>query len=194
MSATTLSYVSGTSNEPLLYKTVGGLLEDAAARWPERDAIVLNQQGIRWSYRRFNDEADRFAAGLIKLGLEPGDRVGIWAPNRYEWLVTQFATAKAGLILVNINPAYRVSELEFVLNKVGCKALVLAPSFKTNDYIGALRHIAPEIDSSTPGRWSCARLPLLRAAIQMGGYTRPWVPLVPRHREFGDRRGARSAH
>lgn len=168
MSNAALSYVSGTSDEPLLYKTVGGLLEDAAARWPDRDAIVFAHQDVRWSYRKFNDEADRFAAGLIKLGLEPGDRVGVWAPNRYEWLVTQFATAKAGLILVNINPAYRVSELEFVLNKVGCKALVLAPQFKSNDYLAALSQIAPEIASSAPGQWSCARLPMLRVGIQMG--------------------------
>ena len=100
-----------------------------------------------------------------RLGLEPGDRIGIWSPNRYEWVVTQFATAKAGLILVNINPAYRISELEFALNKVGCKALVLAPSFKTSDYVAMLRQVAPEIAPASPASCCSARLPMLRLVI-----------------------------
>ena len=129
--AMNLSYVSGTSDEPLLYKTVGALLDEAAQRWGERDALIVGHQGIRWSYSELNAAAGRLAAGFIRLGLAPGDRIGIWSPNRYEWVVTQFASAKAGLILVNVNPAYRTAELEFALNKVGCKALVLAPTFKT---------------------------------------------------------------
>src|SRR5688500_11534785 len=108
-----LSYVCGTGLEPLLYKTVGIVLEDAARRWGDRTALIVRHQNIRWTYRELNAAADRLAAGLIKLGLQPGDRVGIWSPNRYEWVLTQFATAKAGLILVNVNPAYRMSELEF---------------------------------------------------------------------------------
>jgi fatty-acyl-CoA synthase len=140
----TLSYVCGTSDEPLLYKTVGTLLEDAAHRWGDRDALIVRHQNIRWTYRQLDAAADRFAAGLLRLGLQPGDRVGVWSPNRYEWVVTQFATAKAGLILVNVNPAYRLSELEFALNKVGCRALVLAPQFKTSDYVGMLKQIPPE--------------------------------------------------
>ena len=143
-----LSYVCGTSDEPLLYKTVGAVLEEAAARWGDRDALIVRHQNIRWTYRELNAAADRFASGLLALGLEPGDRIGIWSPNRYEWVVTQFATAKAGLILVNVNPAYRLSELEFALNKVGCKALVLAPSFKTSNYVDMIRRIAPEIAAS----------------------------------------------
>jgi len=149
---TSLSYVSGVSSEPLLYKTVGAVLEEAAARWGEREALVVRHQNIRWTYRELDEAADRLAAGLIHLGLVPGDRIGIWAPNRYEWIVTQFATAKAGLILVTINPAYRTSELEYALNKVGCKALVLAPSFKTSDYAAMLEQIRPKV-------------PALRAAI-----------------------------
>jgi fatty-acyl-CoA synthase len=147
-----LSYVCGVSDEPLLYKTVGATLEEAAGRWGDRLALIVRHQNVRWSYRQLNEAADQLAAGLLRLGLEPGDRIGIWAPNRYEWVVTQFATAKAGLILVNVNPAYRTSELEFALNKVGCKALVLAPCFKTSNYVGMLQQIA-------------ARLPSLRHVI-----------------------------
>jgi fatty-acyl-CoA synthase len=160
-----LSYVCGTSSVPLLYKTVGVALEDAAHRWADRPALIVRHQNIRWNYRELNEAADRFAAGLIKLGLQPGERVGIWSPNRYEWVLTQFATAKAGLILVNVNPAYRISELEFALNKVGCKALILAPSFKSSDYIGMLRQLAPELATSAVGDLQAARLPTLRTVI-----------------------------
>lgn len=160
-----LSYVCGTSSVPLLYTTVGVALEDAARRWGDRPALIVRHQNIRWTYRDLNDAADRFATGLLKLGLQPGDRVGIWSPNRYEWVLAQFATAKAGLILVNVNPAYRISELEFVLNKVGCKALILAPSFKSSDYIGMLRQLAPELASSAVGDLQAARLPTLRTVI-----------------------------
>jgi fatty-acyl-CoA synthase len=157
---TNLSYVCGTGNEPLLYKTVGAVLEEAAARWGEREALIVRHQNIRWTYRELDEAADRLAAGFLQLGLVPGDRIGIWAPNRYEWVVTQFATAKAGLILVTINPAYRTSELEYALNKVGCKALVLAPSFKTSDYAAMLDQIR-------------SKVPLLRAAILTDDAPRP---------------------
>ena len=157
---TNLSYVCGVGTEPLLYKTVGAVLEDAAARWGEREALIVRHQNIRWTYRELDEAADRLAAGLLQLGLVPGDRIGIWAPNRYEWVVTQFASAKAGLILVTINPAYRTSELEYALNKVGCKALVLAPSFKTSDYAAMLDQIR-------------SKVPLLRAAILTDDAPRP---------------------
>jgi fatty-acyl-CoA synthase len=160
-----LSYVCGTGSVPLLYKTVGGVLEDAARRWGDRPALIVRHQNIRWTYRELNDAAERVAAGLSKLGLQPGDRVGIWSPNRYEWVLTQFATAKAGLILVNVNPAYRISELEFALNKVGCKALILAPNFKSSDYIAMLRQLAPELATSAVGELQAARLPTLRTVI-----------------------------
>jgi fatty-acyl-CoA synthase len=160
-----LSYVCGTGSVPLLYKTVGVVLEDAARRWGDRSALIVRHQNLRWTYRQLNEAADRLAAGLIKLGLQPGDRVGIWSPNRYEWVLTQFATARAGLILVNVNPAYRISELEFSLNKVGCKALILAPGFKSSDYIGMLRQLAPELATSAVGDLQAARLPTLRLVI-----------------------------
>ena len=161
-----LSYVCGTSDEPMLYKTVAAVLEDAAARWPQRDALIVRHQCIRWSWRELDRAAEQLAAGLVRLGLQPGDRVGIWSPNRVEWIVTQFATAKAGLILVNINPAYRLSELEFSLNKVGCKALVVAPSFKSSNYLQMLSELAPELQHCD-GWLNSARLPALRAIIAM---------------------------
>ncbi|MDY6944613.1 MAG: AMP-binding protein [Pseudomonadota bacterium] len=160
-----LSYVCGTSTVPLLYKTVGAVLEDAARRWGDRPALIVRHQNLRWTYRELNQAADRVAAGFIKIGLQPGDRVGIWSPNRHEWVLTQFATAKAGLILVNVNPAYRISELEFALNKVGCKALILAPGFKTSDYVDMLRQLAPELPTSAVGDLQAARLPTLRTVI-----------------------------
>src|SRR6202042_2527427 len=116
-------------------------------------------QDIRWSYGELKAKVDALAAGLLALGLSPGDRVGIWSPNNAEWAVTQFATAKAGLILVNINPAYRLSEVEYALNKVGCKALVTATRFKTSDYIGMINTLAPELAISYPGDLRSARLP-----------------------------------
>jgi fatty-acyl-CoA synthase len=164
----TLSYVCGTSDEPLLYKTIGTLLEEAADRWPDRDALIVPHQQVRWSWRQLNEAADRFATGLMRLGLVPGDRIGIWSPNRHEWIVTQFATAKAGLILVTVNPAYRLAELEFALNKVGCKALVLASSFKSSDYVGMMQQLAPELATCAPGELRAARVPSLRSLILMG--------------------------
>ncbi|KAA0595659.1 fatty-acyl-CoA synthase [Azospirillum lipoferum] len=163
-----LSYVSGTSDQPLLYQTVGATLERAAERWPARDALIIPQQNIRWTWRQLNDEADRLARGFLSLGLKPGDRIGIWAPNRVEWVVTQFASAKAGLILVTINPAYRLSELEAALNKVAARALVLAPSFKSSNYVEMIRQLAPELGTGGARDLKLARLPHLRSLVLMG--------------------------
>jgi fatty-acyl-CoA synthase len=124
--------------------------------------------GERWTYDQLRRRADRLAAGLLGLGLYKGDRIGIWAPNRPEWLITQFATARIGLILVNINPAYRRHELEYALNKVGAKALITARQFKSSDYLGMLRDLAPELDGATPGRLRAKRLPELSSVIQLG--------------------------
>ena len=168
MATLTQSYVHGASDVPLIGETIGAHFDAAAARWGERDALVVRHQGIRWTYGELKARVDAFAAGLLALGLEAGDRVGIWSPNNSEWVVTQFATAKAGLILVNINPAYRLSELDYALNKVGCKALITADHFKTSDYVGMLRELAPEIDRSAPGRLQSRRLPTLAALIRIG--------------------------
>jgi fatty-acyl-CoA synthase len=164
-----LSYVHGASDLPLLGDTLGVHFQRCASRWPDRPALVVREQQVRWTYAELDARIDAFAAGLLALGLEPGDRVGIWSPNNAEWVVTQFATAKAGLILVNINPAYRTHELEYALNKVGCRALVTATSFKTSDYLAMLRELAPELAACHPGRLRSARLPELEAVIQIGG-------------------------
>src|SRR5580692_5230000 len=152
MTALTQSYVHGASETPLLGETVGQLLDRVAAAGPDRPALVARHQNVRWTYAELRDRANDLAAGLIALGLQPGERIGIWSPNNSEWVLTQFATAKAGLILVNINPAYRVHEFEYALNKVGCKALILAERFKTSDYVGMLRELAPELGQATPGK------------------------------------------
>ncbi len=169
MGALTASYVSGTSEVPLLGLTIGQQLDVTVAAYPDREALVVRQQGVRWTWRELAERADAIAAGLLALGLEPGDRVGIWSPNNAEWVLTQFATAKAGLILVNVNPAYRLAELEYALNKVGCRALVTATAFKSSDYAGMLRTLAPEIDACEPGALSAARLPQLSIVVQIGG-------------------------
>jgi fatty-acyl-CoA synthase len=162
------SYLHGASIEPLKGLTVGQLFDDCANRFPDSDALVVGHQGIRWTWHRLREEVDRFAAGLVALGLEPGDRIGIWAPNMAEWAVTQFATAKAGLILVNINPGYRLPELEFALNQVGAKALITVPSFKTSDYVAMLEELLPELKGAVPGKLEAARVPSLRWIIRLG--------------------------
>ncbi|MDE2285816.1 MAG: AMP-binding protein [Hyphomicrobiales bacterium] len=164
----TQSYVHGVSATPLIGDTIGAHFDRMAERFADRDALVVRQQNIRWSYGELKAKVDALAAGLLALGLTPGDRVGIWSPNNTEWAITQFATAKAGLILVNINPAYRLSELDYALNKVGCKALVTADSFKSSDYVGMLRELAPEIDRSAPGKLQSQRLPDLTTLIRIG--------------------------
>src|SRR3954453_207043 len=152
MSEPALSYAHGASPTPLIGDTIGVHFDRTVARYRDRLGLVARQQGVRWRYRELAEKVDAFAAGLLALGLEPGDRVAIWSPNNSEWVVTQFATAKAGLVLVNINPAYRLAELEYALNKVGCRALVTATSFKTSDYLAMLRELAPELAACYPGR------------------------------------------
>jgi fatty-acyl-CoA synthase len=163
-----LSYVNGASDKPLLGLTIGACFDGTAAAHPDRMALISRHQKIRWTYAELKEQVDALAAGLLALGLEPGDRVGIWAPNCAEWAVTQFATAKAGLILVTINPAYRVSEAEYALNKVGCKALVTAIAHKTSGYLAMLRDLAPELALARPGELQAARLPALRLVITLG--------------------------
>ncbi len=166
---TSLSYVHGATTTPLLGETLGASFDRTVAQWGHRPGLVVRSQDIRWSYAELGARADAVAAGLLALGLEPGDRVGIWSLNNAEWLVTQIATAKAGLILVNVNPAYRVTELEFALNKVGVAALITATAFKSSDYMAMLHEILPELASSTPGQLHAARVPTLRTVIQIGG-------------------------
>ena len=169
----TQSYVHGASDKPLLGETIGRFFDATCTIWAERPALVVRYQKVRMSYGELRQAADKLAAGLLTLGLQPGDRIGIWSPNNSEWVLTQFATAKAGLILVNINPSYRVAELEYALNKVGCKALILAERFKSSDYVGMLRELAPELARAMPGKLESARLPALRAVIVLGESEQP---------------------
>jgi fatty-acyl-CoA synthase len=170
------SHVQGPDSPPLLEHTIGTALALAAERWGEAEALVSVEQGVRWTFAELLDRADAFAAGMLALGLKPGDRIGIWSPNNAEWALTQFAAARAGLILVTINPAYRTSEVEYTINKVGLTALVAAERFKTSDYPAMIESLAPELPGSAPGRLEAAALPSLRAAILIGGAARPgWL-------------------
>src|ERR1700704_2667161 len=162
------SFVHGLDTAPLRFETIGQALDASVVKWGSNDALVVRQQNIRWTYTEFKQRVDALAAGLLALGLSAGERVGIWAPNCCEWTLTQFASAKAGLILVNLNPAYRASELEFSLNKVGCRALVLAERFKGTAFIDVLRSLAPELDDFEPNELRSARLPRLRCVIRLG--------------------------
>ena len=135
------SYASGTSTIPLLGDTIGVNLARTIAAHPDRDALVDRTSGLRLTYRDFGAEVDRVALGLLDLGVAKGDRVGIWAPNRAEWVFVQYATARIGAVLVNINPAYRTHELEYVLNQAGISVLVSAPSFKTSDYAAMIEEV-----------------------------------------------------
>ncbi|MET4273410.1 MULTISPECIES: AMP-binding protein [unclassified Bradyrhizobium] len=163
------SYVCGISDTPLLGDTIGRSLDRAARRWGDREALVSPSHGVRWTWKEFAERVDALAAGFVALGLERGERIGIWSLNRPEWALTQFAAAKAGLILVTINPAYRLSELEFALHKVGCSAIVTATAFKTSNYMDMLNTLLPELASAKPGQLQAARLPALRIVIQIGG-------------------------
>lgn len=164
----TLSYVRGASEPPLIEASIGEVLAQTATRFPDQLALVVRHQGIRWTYAELDRRVDALARGLIDQGLRRGDRVGIWAPNCAEWVLVQFATARAGLVLVNINPAYRISELEYALNKVGCAALIMAPAHKSSDYLAMLGELAPELDRSDPGALMAARLPKLRLVVTLG--------------------------
>jgi fatty-acyl-CoA synthase len=134
----------GATEPPLIEQTIGTFFDDMAARQPDREALVSRHQQRRLTYRELQRQSRRLASALLRLGLAPGDRVGIWSHNNTEWLLMQLATAMAGIVLVNINPAYRTSELEYALNKVGCKALVTMARFRTSDYLGMVRELGRE--------------------------------------------------
>jgi len=167
------SYFKGADQPALLDSTIGDYLDDIATRYPQREALVVRHQHIRWTYAEYLCEIERLARGLLALGLRSGDRVGIWAPNCYEWCLTQFATAKIGAILVCINPAYRVFELEYALSKSGCRAVIAAQQFKSSNYLDMLVSLAPELDNAAPGRLQAQRLPRLEIVIRMGEESRP---------------------
>ena len=162
------SYVHGANHTQLIGDTIGHCFDKIVARFGEREALVVRHQEVRWTYRELQRRVNNLAASLLRQGLAPGDRIGIWSQNNSEWLLTQLATAKAGLILVNLNPAYRITELEFALNKVACKALIVSPRFKSSDYLGILRDLAPELATCEPGYLAAAKLPALHLVIRLG--------------------------
>ncbi len=163
-----LSYVSGVSDRPLLFRTVDGVLKAAVGETPDHAALIVPFQSRRFTFAEFDREVERAARGMLACGLKPGERIGIWAPNCTEWLLTMFGAARAGLVLVNVNPAYRSTELQFALRLVGCRALVFAPRFKSSDYAAMLNSLIPELPSAVPGRLACAAFPELRVLVQLG--------------------------
>ncbi|KAI4807530.1 hypothetical protein KUCAC02_027333 [Chaenocephalus aceratus] len=162
------SYAHGTTTTSLLHSTVGDSLLRTVERFPDREAVAFLQDGVRKTFAQLQKDVDQAAAGLLALGLQKGDRLGMWGPNTYEWILFQFATARAGIILVSVNPAYQLKEVEFTLRKVGCKAIVCPTEFRTQKYCDMLRQICPEIETSTPGDIRSARLPDLRSVIVVG--------------------------
>jgi fatty-acyl-CoA synthase len=168
-----ISYVSGVSDKPLLGVTIGDKFDETAQRFANNEALVVRDQGVRLTYGELRKRVNDLAKALMYLGFEKGQRIGIWSPNNYEWCVTQFATSKIGAILVNINPAYRLHELEYVLNQSGCSAIIIAPQFKTSDYTQMLYDLCPELHHCNPGNLDASRLPELKAVIRIGDEPSP---------------------
>ncbi|XP_006722173.1 medium-chain acyl-CoA ligase ACSF2, mitochondrial isoform X2 [Homo sapiens] len=162
-----LSYVQGCTKKHLNSKTVGQCLETTAQRVPEREALVVLHEDVRLTFAQLKEEVDKAASGLLSIGLCKGDRLGMWGPNSYAWVLMQLATAQAGIILVSVNPAYQAMELEYVLKKVGCKALVFPKQFKTQQYYNVLKQICPEVENAQPGALKSQRLPDLTTVISV---------------------------
>lgn len=168
-----LSLVKGRIDVPLVESTIGAFFDEACERHADELALISQHQNVRLTYAQLREKVDALACGLLRLGLQKGDRLAIWSPNTMEWTLTQFATAKTGLILVNINPAYRRAELDYALKKVGCKALILSPAFKSSDYLAMIAELAPEAATSDPQRLELAGLPSLRLLIRLGADKTP---------------------
>jgi len=161
------SYTRGRQDVQLLTQTIGDAFDATVAKWPEREALVVRDQSIRYTWTQLAEQVNRYARAMMALGLKKGERLGIWAPNCAEWCITQFASAKAGIILVNINPSYRRTELEYALKQSGCAWVVCADQFKTSDYHGMLRALLPELESSNPGELRSEVLPELRGVVTL---------------------------
>ena len=173
MTALGKSYYCGASTTQIIYETIGGFFDRIANQHPDTTALTIRHQNVDWSYGELQHRVNQLASGLISLGIEPGDRIGIWGPNSAEWVLTQLATAKIGAIMVCINPAYRLYELEYALNKVECKALITDEKFKTSDYLRMLTTLAPELEHCEPGKLESSKLPYLKQVIRMGSEGSP---------------------
>jgi fatty-acyl-CoA synthase len=167
------SYTSGSSDMPLLGITIGDMFDQTVARYGDNEALIVRHQSIRYTYRQLKAQVDRCARALMALGAQKGDRVGIWAPNCAEWTIVQLASAKIGAILVNVNPSYRLHEVEYALNQSGCAFLVIAPQFKTSDYTQMVYDLAPELASAEVAELRAGRLPELRAVVRLGDEAAP---------------------
>src|SRR5438105_9160973 len=167
--ASPLSYLSGASTIPLIGRSIGDSFDESAEKHAEHEALIVCHEERRWSYGQLREAVDRCARGLMVLGIERGDRVGIWAPNRSEWTILQFATAKIGAILVNINPAYRTTELEYVVRHSGLRMLVFAPRTRHSDYVAMLGELLPELAAQPPrpDRLACERFPELQYLVAL---------------------------
>ena len=161
------SYTCGPQTKPLLAMTIGAAFDRAVERFSDREALVVRHQNLRYTWAQLAEEVNRCARGLLALGLQPGDRLGIWSPNNAQWCITQFATAKVGVVLVNINPAYRLNELEYALKQSGCRWLICADAFKTSDYHAMLHELLPELERSAVGALQSHMLPELRGVISL---------------------------
>jgi fatty-acyl-CoA synthase len=164
----TWSYTSGTSEKPLLGLTIGDMFDQTVNTYPQNEALVSVHQNLRYTYPQLQAEVNRLARGLMALNLAKGERIGIWSPNNAEWVVAQFATAKLGTILVNINPAYRLNEVEYALRQSGCSAIIIAPSHKSSNYTEMLYTLCPELHQAAPGQLKAERLPALHTIIRLG--------------------------
>src|SRR5689334_14338546 len=184
------SYVSGTSDTPLLGLTIGDMFDQTVEKYPDNMALISRHQDLRYTYKELQQQVNQCAKGLMKMGFEKGQRIGIWSPNSAEWCITQFATSKIGAILVNINPSYRLHELEYALRQSGCSAVVIAPSFRTSDYTQMLYDLAPELNQSEPGQLQAAKLPELTTVIRLGSEKKPgmynWAELMALGQEISD--------
>ncbi len=182
-----LSCTSGSTEEPLLETTIGDMLDHIVETYPDNEALVVRHQDLRLTYHQLRDKVDRCARALMAVGIQKGHLVGILAANLAEWTITQFAISKIGAILVNINPSYRVHELEFALKQSGCKALVTMASFKSSDYIGMLNELAPELKSCPPGNLRAKRLPELRIVVRCDSESSPGIWSWPQLLAHSDR-------
>ena len=168
---TTLSYSKGPDSPALTELCIGQVLDQMAERYPDSPALILRQESLRYTWSEFRAEVDRVARGLMALGFRKGDRVGIWATNISQWVLMQFATAKSGVIMVNINLRFRAHELEFVLKQSGCSGLVMEHEFRDCNYVDTLQQLAPELEFCAPGELRAQRLPELKQVVYIGAHT-----------------------
>ena len=185
-----LSYAHGTSTVPLIGSTIGDFFDRIVEQFPNNQAVISRHQNIRQTYAELREECDRFARGLMACGITKGDRIGIWSINNFEWIVTQLATAKIGAILVNINPAYRVTELEYALRQSGCSALIICEQFKTSNYEEMLREVCPELNHCDPGQLHSKQIPQLRTVIRLSSKpaagTLSWTDVLTRAEDISN--------